>query len=113
MKLHSEWVCLAKISKKINIPSRLSSSKFDVSRADCSDWRRFTILYILLADFDFVTRWTEIKIHPTLGPNSHALTLSLNDSKPQVHPVTSRTSNNVSVRSCNMDKTQEFKALRM
>ena len=36
-----------------------SSSKVDVSRAVCSNWRRFAIL---LGDFDFVTRRTTIKI---------------------------------------------------
>ena len=58
--------------QKKSIPFSLSSRKVDVSRADCSDWRRFTTL---LVDFDFVTLWTRITIRANSGPVSHALTL--------------------------------------
>ena len=47
---------LAKISLlKEKYPSRLPSSRFDVSRADCSDWRKVAIL---VADFDFTIALT-------------------------------------------------------
>ena len=54
---------LSLVKEKYPFNSRLSSSKFDVPRADCSDWRKFAIF---LADFDFAILWTKLQILPRL-----------------------------------------------
>ena len=89
MKLCTEWVFLVKTTTTIKMKIALPGSQAVklMSQGQIAAIEEDMQYFSFLVDFDFMTRWTKIKICPTWGPVSHTLALPLQTLMGSIHNV--------------------------